>query len=67
MPVVIDNLQYFEIIGSDFWLCMDVSSMKSCVSSSGETQVSPWYSTEGEAIVALKRAMEMEADNVLAS
>ena len=62
-----ENLQFFEIVGSDFWLCYDVASLQSCVARTDSSRVSPWVKNPGYAVLALKLAMEMEADNVLAS
>jgi len=67
VPVVEENLWYFETLGSDFWLCYDLSSMQSCVVRTSGDPVSAWYWNPGYTVEALQRAMELEADNVLAA
>ena len=67
VPVVEDNLWYFETLGSDFWLLYDVASLKSCVVRTSGDPVSAWYWNPGYTVEALQRAMELEADNVLAA
>ena len=67
VPVVEENLWYFETLGSDFWLLYDVASLKSCVVRTSGDPVSAWYWYPGYAVEALQRVMELEADNVLAA
>jgi hypothetical protein len=67
VPVVVDNLQFFEVIGSDFWLCLDVASMQSCVSRTDSSRVSPWFLNPSYAVQSLQVAMEAEADGILAA
>jgi hypothetical protein len=67
VPVVVDNLHFFEVIGSDFWICLDIASMQSCVSRTDSSRVSPWFFNPSYAVQALQVNMELEADNVLAA
>jgi hypothetical protein len=66
VPIVEDNLWYFET-DSDFWLCYDVASLKSCVVSTSGNRVSEWKWNPGYAVQDLQRAMEAEADGLLAA
>jgi hypothetical protein len=66
VPIVEDNLWYFET-DSDFWLCYDVASLKSCVVSTSGNRVSEWKWNSGYAVQDLQRAMEAEADGLLAA
>ena len=60
VPVVMENLRLFEIVGSGFWLCHDVASLQSCVSRTDRSRVSAWFKNPGYAVLALKLAMETE-------
>jgi len=65
-PVVDENLWYFET-DSDFWLCYDVASLKSCVVRTSGSRVSIWRWNPSYSVEDLQQAMELEADNVLAA
>ncbi len=66
VPVVDDNLWYFET-DSDFWLCYDVASLKSCVVSTSGNRVSEWKWNSGYAVQDLQRVMEAEADGLISA
>jgi hypothetical protein len=66
VPVVDDNMHYYET-DSDFWLCYDVASLKSCVVRTSGSRVSVWRWNPGYAVQDLQHAMELEADGLLAA
>jgi hypothetical protein len=67
VPVVEDNLWYFETLGSDFWLLYDVASLKSCVVRTSGEPVSEWRWNSGYAVQDLQHVMELEADGLLSA
>jgi hypothetical protein len=66
VPVVDESKHYYET-GSDFWLCYDVASLKSCVVRASGSRVSVWRWNSGYAVQDLQHAMELEADGLLAA
>jgi hypothetical protein len=66
IPIVDENLWYFET-DSDFWLCYDVASLKSCVFTTSGNRVSEWKWNAGYSVESLKRAMEAEADGLISA
>lgn len=66
IPIVDENLWYFET-DSDFWLVYDLASLKSSVYATSGARVSEWYWNPGYSVESLKRAMEAEADGLLAA
>ena len=66
IPVVDENLWYFET-DSDFWLCYDVASLKSCVARTDSSRVSYWSAYPQETVKVLQLAVQAEADGLLAA
>ena len=67
VPVVEENLWYFETLGSDFWLCYDLASLKSCVARTDSSRVSFWSAYPQETVKVLQLAVQAEADGLLAA
>ena len=57
VPVVEENLQFYDAPG-DFFLCYDVAALKSCVVSSSGSRLTEWKWNPGYAVQDLQQLIQ---------